>query len=99
MLEHSFDRAADRHVLLGITQQITHHSYIAGTRQFHQRGDIRAVPVQRRMHRMPDALIAVDQASTLDFTPIEIEAVATMADPLGAPLPVVASAAELDEQF
>src|SRR5690349_20134968 len=59
-LEYRFDSRADRHLLPRIAQQVAHHPNIVRMRQLDQRSDIGSVTRQRRMDRMPNALIAVD---------------------------------------
>ena len=67
--------------------------------QFDQHGDIRAVAVQRRMHRMMRALVAVDAPLPCHLLPGQVERMAAVADPLRPPLPGAAAAAFLNPQL
>ena len=73
VFEHGFHFCADPDVLFRIAEQIADHPDIARMRQFHQHHDIGAMIFQRRMHRMPGALPAIDNAGLRYFFPADIE--------------------------
>ncbi len=72
---------------------------VVGVGQFDEHHEIRALILQRRMHRMPDALVAVDDAARRGLFVAQVEAQAAMADPLRSPLPAFARAAALQQQL
>src|SRR4051794_37537925 len=87
MLKNGLDRSADGDCLARVPKQVADHPHIAVLRQFDQDGDVRSAAVERRMHRMMRALIAVDAATPLDLFPGQVERVTAMTDPLRSPLP------------
>ena len=98
VLEHGLHRRTDRHVLTRVAKQIAHHAGAIVVRELHQRDDVRSLFVQRRMHRMPNALVAVDARRLRHLLEGQIIAVALMANPLGAPLPSATATATLHHQ-
>src|SRR4029453_14555133 len=82
-----------------IAEEVPEHPDMAGFRQLHERHDVRGMPLERGMHRMPGPLPAIDEAPTLDPLPFDVEGQALVADPLGSPEPGAAIAAALDAQL
>ena len=67
-------------------------------RDLDQRNDVRPLLLQRRVHRMPHALMAVESPFGGYFNEGEVDTLATMADPFRAPLEAMAGAAALQQQ-
>lgn len=97
-LKDRSDGGSNPYVLPRIAEQVAYHSDIVRVGQFHQHGDIRPMPFEGAMNRVPNPLIAVDAALSGHFLPDEIEGVAAMADPFRPPLPRAASRTGLDFQ-
>ena len=82
-----------------IAEQVADQPNVVGVGQFHQHDEIRTLILQRRMHRMPDAFVAVDDAARRGLFVAQVETQAAMADPLRSPLPAFARAAALQQQL
>src|SRR4029434_7359672 len=72
---------------------------MAGLRQLHQRHDVRGMPLERGVHRMPGPLPTIDEAPALHPLAYDMEEQALVADPLGSPEPGATIAAALDAQL
>ena len=83
----------------GIAQKVAEHADVAGIGQLDQHDDVRTVALQRRMHRMPRPLPAVDAALARHLVPIHVEGQALVADPFRPPLERAAFPAALDHQL
>ena len=95
VFEDTADRSPDRHLLPRVTQQVAHQAQAAGLGQLHHHGQVGAMVLQRRVHRVPHALPAVDAPAWRNLDPGRVERQAGMAQPLGAELPGRAVAAAL----
>src|SRR5262245_57894907 len=82
-----------------IAEQVADQPQVVGVRRLDPNDDIRALAFQRRMHRMPNALVAVNDAVGPGFFEAYVEAQATVADPSRPPLPTTARAATLQQQL
>lgn len=98
-LEDGLDGGPDPDFLMRIAEEVPEHPDMAGLRQLHQRHDVRGMPLERWMHRMPGPLPAIDETPTLHPLPFEVEGQALVADPLRSPEPGAAIAAALDAQL
>ena len=85
--------------LLRVAEQVADHADAVGLRQLDQHDDVGALLGQRRVHRVPDALVAVDHALGRRLLVAQVEGVAVVAEPLGSPLPAVARVAALQQQL
>ena len=66
--------------------------------QLDEHDDVRALLGQRRVHRVPHPLVAVDDALGRRLLVAQVERVAPVAAPLRPPLPAVARVAALQQQ-
>src|SRR3546814_2794360 len=98
MLEDTGHRIDYSNRLHGIAQQVAHHSHRPGVRPLDQYGKVGAGIGQRAVRRVPHSFPAMNDAPGLDFDPIGVEAVATMADPLRPELPCYALRAALHQK-
>lgn len=98
VLEHPLNISANFHLLLGVTEQVSHHAYMAGMRQLNQHDQIGTSILKGGMHLVPDPLPAIDAAARYDLCPSRFETQAAVADPLGTELPGTAESAALNAQ-
>src|SRR5690606_12511115 len=98
MLEDGLYLRTDPNLLLRIAEQVADQADIVGMRQFHQDDDVGAVSLERRVHRVPDALPTKDAAASFDRLPSHVEGVTAVADPLRPPLPAAAALAALHHE-
>ena len=98
MLENRMHLGTDLDILTRVAEEVADHAGTVVVGKLHQYDDVRALLVERGMHRVPDALVAVDAPNQRHLVEREILAVAPMADPLRAPLPSTAVAAVLQDQ-
>ena len=98
MFEYTFDIRADHDSLHWAAQQVTHHAHSPGMRDFHEHREIGTTLPERRVGGMPDTLPTEYSATRFDLSPLRIEGVAVMTDPLGPKLPCLTMRAALHQK-
>ena len=89
---------ADLQGLLRLAEEVADHPDVVCAGQFDEHDDVRALLGERRVHRMPDALVAVDDPLRCGLLVVQIEGEATVAEELRPPLPAAACNTALEEQ-
>jgi hypothetical protein len=98
VFEHAGDAGADLEQLKWIAEEVADDADTICRREVDQHDHVRALVDEGAVHRVPHALVPVDDPFGGYFFEAEVEPVAAVTDPIGTPLPTRTRRAPLDQE-